>query len=138
MIFPNKTSHAAGQPFVIRASSVLTGSYVAGTIASLDEHNAIGIELTYVKGDETSLQMKVESSVDNGTTYGQQVAIASSGGTSTTTPNEYSFAAASMAATQIMQILITPIKADHIKIWFKATGGTPTGTVTARVLFGWA
>jgi hypothetical protein len=137
LIFPNKTTYSAGQPFVFRVSSVLTGAYVAGAIASLDEHNAFGLELTYVKGDETSLQVKVETSIDGGVTYGQQVAITPSGGTSTTVPNEYSFVAASFPASQVMNILITPLKADHVRVSVKATGGTPTGTVVARGIFGW-
>lgn len=137
MVFPNKTSYTAGQAFLIKDTTALTSSYVAGTVASFDEHNMIGLEVTYVKGDETSLQIKVESSIDNGTTYGQQVTQSASGGTTTIAPNEYSFAAASMASTQVMNILINPIKGDHIKVSFKATGGTPTGTVKIRAIFGW-
>lgn len=138
MVFPNKSTYSAGQPFVIRDTTVLTGSYVAGTVASFDEHNGVGLEITYIKGDETSLQIKVEDSIDGGTTYGQEVAKSTSGGTTTVVPNEYSFTAASMASTQIMNILITPVKGDHIKVSAKATGGTPTGTLKIRVIFAWA
>ncbi len=137
MIFPNKTTYSTSQPFVVRSQAVLTSAYVSGTISSFDEHNMVGLEVTYVKGDETSMQLKVESSVDGGTTYGQQVTQTASGGTTTIVPNEYSFAAASMAATQIMNILINPIKGDRIKVSVKATGGTPTGQVGVRVIYGW-
>lgn len=135
--FPLKSTYGAGQPFVIKATTALTGSYVAGIISSFDEHNAVGLEITYVKGNETSLQIKVESSIDGGTTYAQQVTQSASGGTTTVVPNEYSFAAASMASTQIMTILINPIKGDHLKVSFKATGGTPTGTIAIRAIYGW-
>ncbi len=138
MIFPNKSAYSAGQPFVIKATTTLTASYVAGTVASFDEHNAIGLEITYVKGDETSMEIKVEDSIDGGTVYGQEVAKATSGGTTTVTPNEYSFTAASMASTQIMSLLITPVKGDHVKVSFKKTGGSAPGTVAIRAMFAWA
>ena len=138
MIFPNKTSYAAGQPFVVRAQTVLTSAYGGGTISSFDEHNAIGLEITYVKGDETSMSLKIEDSIDGGTTYGQQVTQTASGGTTTIVPNEYLFTAASYPASQIINVLVTPLKGDHVKISVKATGGTPTGTVGIRVMYAWA
>lgn len=135
--FPTKSAYSAGQPFVFFPTTTLTSSYVAGTVASFDEHNMIGLEITYIKGDETSLQIEIESSIDGGTTYAQQVTQSASGGTTTVTPNVYSFTAASMAATQRMTILINPIKGDHIRVSAKATGGTPTGTIAIRGMFGW-
>lgn len=137
MIFPNKTSYAAGQPFVFRTASLLTSSYVAGTIASYDEHNLVGLELTYVKGDETSIQIKVESSIDGGTTYAQQVTQSASGGTTSILPNEYSVTSASVAASVVMSILINPIKGDHLRVSVKETGGSSIGTLGVRGIFGW-
>lgn len=137
MIFPNKTAYAPVQPFLFTDTIALTTSYVAGTVASFDEHNALGLEITYVKGSETTLNIKVESSIDGGTTYGQQIAQSTSGGTTTVTPNVYAFTAASMASTQVMNILITPIKGDHIRVSFEYAGGSTPGTVKIRGLFGW-
>lgn len=137
MIFPNKTTYAPGQPFVFRAAAVPTTSYVAGTIASFDEHNMAGLEITYVKGDETSITIKVETSIDGGTTYGQQAAQTTSGGTTTIVPNEYLFTAASQPASALINLLITPVKGDHLRVSVKSTGGTPTGTVAIRGIFGW-
>lgn len=137
MIFANKTSYAPGQPFVFRTAAVPTTSYVAGTIASFDEHNAVGLEVTYVKGDETSITIKIESSMDGGVTYGQQPAQTTTGGTTTVVPNEYLFTAASFPASQIINILITPVKGDHLRVSVKSTGGTPTGTVGIRGFFAW-
>jgi len=133
MIFPNKSI-----PHIIRTPLVLTSSYVAGTVVGIDEANMIGLECTYVKGDETSIEIKVESSIDEGTTYAQQVTQSTSGGTSTLTPGIYSMTAASAAATQIFTLIITPIKGSTVRISAKATGGTPTGTLGLKAITGWA
>lgn len=137
MIFPNKSAYAAGQPFVFFPTTTLTSSYVAGTVASLDEHNMLGLEITYIKGSETTFNLKLESSIDGGTTYGQQVTQSASGGTTTITPNVYAFTAASQAATQVISLLINPIKADHIRVSIEYAGGSTPGTVAIRGMFGW-
>lgn len=137
MIFPNKTSYAANQPFLFTDTVALTSSYVAGTIASFDEHNLIGLEITYAKGSETTFNLKVETSIDGGTTYGQQVTQSASGGTTTIVPNEYAFTAASYPASQVINLMITPIKGDHFRVSYKYAGGSSPGTVKIRGIFGW-
>lgn len=132
MILPTKVV-----PHIIRAVAVPTTSYVAGTVVGIDEHNMIGIEVTYVKGDETSIELKVESSIDAGATFSQQVTLSASGGTVTLTPAIYSMTAASAAATQLFNFIISPIKGDVIKVSVKSTGGTPTGTVGIKAITGW-
>lgn len=117
MFSPNKSKHT------VRSSSTLTSSYVAGTVFSSDEHNTLGILVQYTKGDETSMQMKVESSIDGGTTYGQQTVEAAAGGTITPSLAERTF-----SASGNYWVLISPFKADTVKISVKATDGTPTGT----------
>lgn len=127
MFQANKSKHT------VRASAALTGSYVAGTAFSVDEHNFLGILVDYTKGDETSMQLKIESSIDGGTTYGQQVAEATSGGTITPSLAERTF-----SATGKYWVVVHPLKADAIKISAKATGGTPTGTLAVSAVTGWA
>lgn len=133
MIFPNKSI-----PHVVRAAAVTTTSYVAGTVVTIGEHNMIGIQVSITKNDETSFQFKVESSVDGGVTFGQQVTLSASGGTTTLAPQEYSITGASLAASQVFTFIITPIKGDQIKISTKSTGGTPLGTVAITCITGWA
>lgn len=113
-----------GGPFTIRAVAVGTGSYVAGTVMSMAAHNAIGLGIVFTKGDETSLQVKIEVSNDGGTTYFQQVTESTSGGTITDTLAERSF-----TATGNYSILVTPVRGLLVKVSVKMTGGTPTGTV---------
>ena len=137
LVFPNKTCAGTGQPRVIFPTTTLTSSYVAGTVASMDEHNAMGLEITYTKGDEDSMSVKIEDSIDGGTTFAQEVTKSASGGTTTVVPNEYLFTAASMATIQTMTILINPIKGDHVKVSAKKTNGSSPGTVAIRAIFGW-
>lgn len=122
-----KSKHA------VRASAVLTGSYVAGTVVSVDEHNYMGILVQYTKGDETTMELIVESSIDGGTTYGHQVAVGSpSSGVATVDDFVYQF-----GATDNYWIDVHPLKADTVKISVKATGGTPTGTCALTAITGW-
>lgn len=116
----------------VRAVAVPTSSYVAGTVFSMDTQNYVGISVVYSKGDETSLQVKVEFSFDGGTTYTQTAAESTSGGTITGSLAERSY-----AATGNYLIVINPIKADTCKISVKATGGTPTGTVGVKAITSW-
>lgn len=127
MIQPNKS-----KPHIVRASATLTGSYVAGNVFSCDEHNTLGVLVEYTKGDETSMELKIESSIDEGTTYGQETVEASSGGTITVSLAEREF-----TASGNYWIVISPIKADIIKISVKATGGTPTGTAEVNAQTSW-
>lgn len=126
---------------VLRAAAAPTSSYVAATLLSADEHNAIGLLISYVKGDETSIQIKVESTNDpvgsaNPTWY-QQVTATPTGGTTVLAPNEYSITAASVATSQGISIIVTPVKGTMYRISVKGTGGTPTGTVGISAILGW-
>lgn len=127
MYLPQKS-----KPHIVRAVAVPTSSYVAGNIFSSDEHNCLGVLVKYTKGDENSIEVKVESSIDGGTTYGQQVAETASGGTITS-----SLAARTFSATGNYWFLVNPFKADTVKISVKSTGGTPTGTVGIDAITCW-
>lgn len=117
---------------VIRPVTVLTGNYVAAKILSSDTHNFAGFQVDYTKGDETSMEMKIEVSNDGGQTYAQQVTESVTGGTITVSLAERKFTASGSYA-----IIINPYKASQIKVSFKATGGTPTGTVGCSAVVSW-
>lgn len=116
---------------VVRAVGAPTGAYVAGTVVGMSKHNALAVEITYTKGDETSLQVKIEASID-GTNYFQQVTESTSGGTITDTAGERSF-----SATGNYALFISPIRANSVRISVKATAGTPTGTVGIKATPCW-
>ena len=126
MFFPNKSTHN------VRDVAIGTASYVAGTVFSSDEQNTLGILVQYTKGDETSLEVKVESSIDAGTIYAQQTVESATGGTITVSLAERQF-----IATGNYWIVIHPFKSDTVKISVKMTGGTPTGTVGIDALTCW-
>jgi len=116
-----------------------TDSFVAGNIASFDEHNMVGFQLTLTDlGDITTLSIIVESSIDGGTTYGQQVAVATTGGTTVVTKNQYDFSMASYTAGDTVTFIVTPIKGDHLKVSMKADDSvTDGGDITLVGMFGW-
>lgn len=110
---------------------------------STDEANALCIDVFYTKGDETSIQLKVEATNDEGalsastSAWYQQVTQTASGGTVTLAPAEYSMTAASAATVQKFTLVIYPVKGTGFKISVKATGGTPNGTYSVQAYTGW-
>lgn len=100
----------------VRDAAILTNSYVAGTVLSeTNVYNQLILLVDFTIGSLTSLQIKVETSND-GTTYYQETALSTSGGTTTATVNEYSF-----SATGKYRIPIE-INDRYIKISAKGTG----------------
>lgn len=117
----------------VRAVSTLSAAYVAGTIFSIDRKNNVGIEVIYTKGDETSASLKVEVSNDGGTTWIQQDAQSTSGGTVSE-----SLAVHQFTATGNYALVVNPVRAQLMKISVLATGGTPTGTMGVRAVPTWS
>lgn len=116
----------------LRASAVLTGAYVASTVFSVDQDNFLSIIVSYTKGDENSMEMKIEGSPD-GTLYARQAAESTTGGTTTVSLDERKF-----SATGIYAIEVYPVRAKTVKVSLKATGGTPTGTCALTASHSWA
>ena len=116
----------------VRSSATLTASYVAGTVFTMDQDNYLTLIVDYTKGDETSMQLKIEASFDN-STYAQQVAESTSGGTITVSLAERSFSATGKYAIEVQ-----PTRAKFIKVSVKATGGTPTGTAAITAGHSWS
>lgn len=111
-------------PQSIRTLAALTGSYVASSAVDTVNSDQVNIYLAYTKGDEASCQVKIETSPD-GATYFQQAFLAIAGGTATTTLGEYTFSATGNYLINI------PVADAKVRIQAKATGGTPTGTLSA-------
>jgi len=126
---------------VFAAATALTNAYVAGAIMSCDEANMIAIDVIYTKGDETSIQIKVEGTNDttpaSGSAWYQQITQTASGGTVTIAPAIYSMTAASAATIQNFTFIINPVKGSGFRISVQATGGTPTGTFSVQAYTGW-
>ena len=107
----------------IRSAAILTTSYVAATtIEQAGRFNQLALLLAYTQGSLTSLEIKIEFSMD-GTTFFRETVTSVSGGTSTLSMNEYTF-------TSTGNIVIPlPAFYDFIKVSAKGTG-----TVTSSSL----
>lgn len=108
------------------AATLLTSSYVnqGGEIATHGRDKVI-VSVDYTKGDETSMEMQLASLNTKGGSEFIRVNEAVSGATITCTAREYKF-----TATGKYEIIF-PSYGSYLKAYFKATGGTPTGTVDA-------
>jgi hypothetical protein len=114
---------------VIRSSAILTNSYVAATVLGggkdegrVAEYNQLAAYFYYTKGSLTSLEVKIESSLD-GTNYVQETNIAVSGATITMNKGEFT-------TTEDGNFKITmPMSAKFVKISAKGTG-----TLTSSLL----
>lgn len=110
---------------IVRASVILTNSYVAGTIIdNCENFNQLNIFLKFTKGSLTDLDVKVEFS-DDGVNYYQETFQALSGDTATETAGLHTFATG--APTSYM--LAIPINCSKVKI-----SSIGNGTVTNSLL----
>lgn len=128
----------------VATSVTLTGSWVAGNVVPLDTNNCLEILITYAKGDETGLKLKIEGTADvslnlqtavkNATNWYQRVTENTTGGTTTATAQVIEFAASGSYSE-----FIYPIKGDGVRISFEAdTLGAAPGTVSISAVTGWA
>lgn len=111
-------------PKVIRSSAVLTTGHVASTI--LDDclrFSQLELLCKYTKGSLTSVEILVEVSI-NGTDYFQDTNVSVTTGTSTLSPNEFTYTGATGNF-----IIRLPVGYQFIKVSAKGTG-----TVTNSLL----
>lgn len=101
----------------IRSSAILTNSYVAATvIQDVNSFNQLVFYCYFTLGNLTSLELKIESSLDDGTNYVQETNLTVSGGTGTLNKGIYS-----TTETGNFKIAL-PMTAQHVKISAKGTG----------------
>ncbi len=120
LIAPKKVSE------VIRASAVLTTSYVALTPIAFDGYKTLILNCEFTKGNSTGFMVKIEKS-DDDKVYVQEVEKTQAGGISSYALNEHEFLTASL--TDNPEIPISPIEANFVKVSVMATGGDATGTL---------
>lgn len=120
-------------PHVVRASAIVTDSYVAGTVVgNISEYNSIGLEVDFTKGDLTSMELKIEESQDK-VNYYQQATESGSGGTISDALAIRQFTASGKYA-----ILVTPVRARYIKVSVKGTGTVTSSLVAVKLHTSWA
>ena len=118
----------------IRTSSILTTSYVAGTVLNFknispQDKNQLIIYVAFTKGSLTTAELKVEFSHD-GITYYQETFSSISSGTSTETLGEHSFSASGNYRIAV------PIKDSYIKISVKGTGTVTSSSMAVDAVLG--
>jgi len=114
----------------LRASAVLTNSYVAAT--STDEiHglNQIVVLATFTKGNLTTAELKVEFSSDN-TNFFQETFQAVAAGTATETLGEHQ-----ISATGSYRIAI-PVKDRFVRVSVKGTGDVTNSLMSVSLVIG--
>ena len=110
---------------IVRASAILTTSYVAGTVIDdVERFNQLMIYWAFTKGSLTSLEIKVEFS-DDGVTYYQEISESVSSGVATMSAEYHQIT----PSGNQNGVLLIPIKCSKIKISAKGTG-----TVTSSAL----
>lgn len=100
----------------IRAEAVLTGSYVAATtMDEVENYNQLDLYCYFTIGSLTSVELKVETSLDN-TNFVQETNLSISGATGTLTKGEFT-----IATTGNFKISL-PVSAHFVKVSAKGTG----------------
>ena len=118
--------HTPKSGTIVAAGGALTGSYVTqGSVQAGQGRDQIVLLVAWTKGDETSLEVKIQFS----DTYAFTVAyndtvIETSAGVSTCYTHEYSMITASQN-----RVIMVSSEGMYWRIQAKATGGTPTGTI---------
>ena len=115
----------------IRASTVLTNSYVAATVIGQNDNNQIQelnqlvLEADFTIWSLTSLEIKIEFS-DDGVTYRQETFSSISWGTDTLSLWEHT-----CTATGVYEIA-TPFKAKFVKVSAKGTWTVTSSLLTLK------
>ena len=131
------------QPETLRASAILTATYVAGNvlggetstvaspteIARVNEYNQLILYVTFTKGSLTSAEIKVEFSPDNSTFY-QESAMLIAGGTITDSIAEHT-----VTATGNYRIAI-PMNDRYVRVSAKGTGTVTNSLMGITAILG--
>jgi len=109
---------------IVRAAAILTGSYVAGIdLVNCEPYNQLQVSVNFTKGSLTTMELKIEFSID-GTNWLQETFTSISTGTATETLGEHAFGASGKYLLEI------PIACSKIRISVKGTGTVTSSTVT--------
>jgi len=111
------------------SAEVLTNAYVYSSSINCQRYGQAIFNAAYTLGDEASCEFKFQFSHDNTNWYDQ--VYETLGSPIVLTIKEYALSASASNRIAI------PISDMYIRMGIKATGGTPTGTITADITLGW-
>lgn len=126
----NDWSQVNGDNAIIRASAVLTTSYVAATVISNAEKcNQLVLYVPFTKGSLTTAELKVEFSDDNLTYFQETSDVITSG-------NAASTAYVHQVSADGNYRYLIPIKDKYIKVSIKGTGTVTSSSAAIRAFLG--
>ncbi|MCP3684641.1 MAG: hypothetical protein GY861_18395 [bacterium] len=122
----------------IRSSAILTGSYVEATMIPSDtddrttsEFNQLKLNVDLTIGDLTSCEIKVEiSDIDINTGFYQTTTQSISSGTTTPSPQIFSF------TTDFNGMLLIPFIGRYVKVSAKGTGTATSSLLAITAAYG--
>jgi hypothetical protein len=107
----------------------LTSSYVTkGGIITCSGYDQLMLLIRWTKGDETSLEFKVQFSDTIAFTNAYESIVTSTDATGISTILANTFTKTTASANFIVPV---DVSASYFRVQFKATAGTPTGTIGA-------
>lgn len=120
--------HKIATGTLVAVGQALTSSYVAfGGVISASGYDLLSLLINYTKGDETNLDFKVQFSdtIDFTTAYERIITSTDATGVSDCLTNTFK-----RTSTGAIEVPVN-LRGHYLKVLFKATGGTPTGTFGA-------
>lgn len=111
------------------ALGALTASYATkGGVITCSGYDKLMLLIRWTKGDETSLEFKVQFSDTKEFTNAYEATVLSTAGTGVSTVLLNTFTKDTATSSFIVPI---DVAMAYCRVQFKATGGTPTGTIGA-------
>jgi len=115
---------AGAQDSIVRASAVLTTSYVAGSVISHRGNKTLTLRCDFTKGNSDGFGFKIETSQDQITWY-QEQQYSQAGGVTTHSDNVHERSA---AANCNVKIDVYDVIGNYVRVSFKALGADATGS----------
>lgn len=120
----------------IQAKDALTAAYQESRYGDLGPHNWVGIYGEWLIGDETTVEMRVQVSYDDTNWYTAHILETPTAGVSAAVAHVAQFTAANYTTTAFVYFDVRVRSAMFARVQYKATGGTPTGSMTLRMCAG--
>lgn len=130
---PSNWKSVSGSLIAVKASTLLTTSYVATSWVPCDRWTRGSFVIIWTLGDETTIETALDTSEDGGTTAVIDTTIAApSSGQSAVRPLNLQFTASQYTTTGVVRIDMDLSRVDRVRLRIKSTGGTPTGTYVIK------
>lgn len=123
----------------LKSVAALTSAYTGWTsdwFPVLGRWSRASVILTWTLGDETSMQVVLETSEDASVAITDDIDGAATAGAVTVSPLVLTYTKTNYTTTGIIRRRLDVSDVRYFRVKAKATGGTPTGTLSATVVCG--